>query len=161
MGLAWNKQMSVGNAVIDSGHKYLIGIANNARRAIKARDSFILSQELKRLENWLCIHFINEKRIARVVNFDFSEHKLGQQYALSELQRLRDELATKNGILSDGAVEYFNDFLKNWLIDNYIVRLGMQMKPTLQSHGYTFWPGRENDEINHTAGRTASLYLQL
>ena len=160
MGLVWNKQMSVGNAFIDSDHKYLISIVNSTRRAIKARDSFMLSQEFKRLENWFCIHFINEKRIAQVVNFDFSKHKLRQQYALQELQRLRDELAAKNGIWPDSAVEHFNDFLKNWLIDDHIVRLDMLMKPTLQARDYTFWPGWKDDEINYLAGRTASLYLQ-
>ena len=57
MKLKWTKQLSVGNAVIDSEHKNLISIANNVRRAIKARDSSILSQELEHLEDWLYVHF--------------------------------------------------------------------------------------------------------
>ncbi len=160
MGLTWNKQMSVGNAVIDSDHKNLIGVVNDARSAIRARDGFMLSEVFARLEDWLWIHFENEERIARAVNFDFSGHKQEQQYALRELQHLRDELVAKEGIWSDGAVEHFTNFLKNWLIDDHIVRRDMLLKPALQAHDYTFWPGWKNNETNHLAGRTANLYLQ-
>ncbi|MDO8811734.1 MAG: hypothetical protein Q7J38_06870 [Gallionella sp.] len=73
---------------------------------------------------------------------------------------MRDELVGKGGIWSDSAAEHFTGFLKSWLIDDHIVRLDMLMKPALQAHDYTFWPGWKNDEINHTAGHTASLYLQ-
>jgi len=161
MSLAWTDGISVGNAVIDSDHKNLIGIANNVNRAIRSRDSATLSKAFVHLENWLCVHFANEKRIAHAVNFNFSGHEQEQQYALNELQHLRDELAAKRGIWSDGAVEHFTGFLKHWLIDDHIVRLDMQMKPALQAHDYTFWPGCKYDETNHTAGRTADLYLRL
>ncbi|MBI5438130.1 MAG: hemerythrin family protein [Nitrosomonadales bacterium] len=161
MGLTWNKQLSVGNAVIDSDHKNLINIVNSVRNAIRSRDSFILSEAFVRFEDWLCIHFANEERIAHAVNFDFSGHRQEQQYALCELQHLRDELVAKGGIWSDGATEHFTGFLKNWLIDDHIVRLDMLMKPALQVRDYTFWPGWKDDETNHIAGHTANLYLQL
>lgn len=160
MGLTWTEQLSVGNAVIDSDHKNLISIVNDVRGAIRLKDTFILSEAFVRLEDWLCIHFANEERIARSVSFDFSAHRQEQQYALRELQLLRDELVAKGGIWSDCAAEHFTDFLKNWLINDHIVRLDMLMKPALQARDYTFWPGWKDDEINHTAGRTASLYLQ-
>lgn len=160
MGLVWAEHLSVGNAVIDSDHKNLIGIVNKIRSEIRSRDTFLLSEAFVHLEDWLWIHFENEERVAQAVNFDFSGHKREQQYALRELQHLRDELVGKGGIWSDSAVEHFNDFLKNWLIDDHIVRRDMQMKPALQARAYTFWPGWKDDEINHLAGRTASLYLQ-
>jgi len=160
MGLAWNKHLSVGNAIIDSDHKNLIGIVNNVRSAIKTRDTFLLSEAFVHLEDWLCVHSTNEERIAQAVNFDFSWHQQEKQSALMELQHLRDELVGKGGIWSDSAVEHFNDLLKNWLIDDHIVRRDMLMKPALQARDYTFWPGWKDDEINHLAGRTANLYLQ-
>ncbi len=141
MGLAWNKQMSVGNAVIDSDHKNLIEIVNRIRSEIRSRDTFLLSEAFVHLEDWLWIHFENEERIAQTVNFDFSGHKQEQQYALRELQHLRDELVGKGGIWSDSAVEHFNDFLKNWLIDDHIIRRDMLMKPVLQAHDYNLLPG--------------------
>ena len=140
MGLAWTEQLSVGNAVLDSDHKNLISIVNNVRNAIRSRDSFILSEAFIRLEDSLCIHFGNEERISKAVNFDFSGHRQEQQYALRELQHLRDELVAKGGIWSDGATEHFTGFLKNWLIDDHILRLDMLMKPALQAKDYTFWP---------------------
>ncbi len=141
MGLVWTEQLSVGNAVIDSDHEKLIGLVNDVRYAIRSRDGFILTKEFVRLEDWLCIHFANEERIARAVDFDFSEHRQEQQYALRELQHLRDELIAKDGLWSDGAVAHFTGFLEHWLIDDHIIGLNMLMKPTLQAHDYAFQPG--------------------
>lgn len=160
MELAWTEQLSVGNVIIDSEHKYLIGIVNNARRAILARDSFMLTQELERLENWLRVHFANEEKIARVLNFDFSKHKLWQQYSLKELQHLRDELAAKNGIGCESEVERYSDFLRDWMIDGHIIRSDMLMKPALQTCDYTFWPDWDG-AANHAAVHTANRYLQF
>ncbi|MBI5438131.1 MAG: hypothetical protein HY936_04160 [Nitrosomonadales bacterium] len=148
MKLKWTKQLSVGNAVIDSEHKNLISIANNVRRAIKARDSSILSQELEHLEDWLYVHFANEEKIAQAVKFDFSQHKLAQQCWLKELWFLRNELIGKNGLWSDDAIEYFSLFLSDWLIDGHIISLDMPMKPALQAHGYNFLPGVIGDATN-------------
>jgi len=140
MRLKWTKQLSVGNAIIDSEHRNLIGIANNARRAIRTRDSSTLSQELEHLEDWLYVHFENEGKIAQAVNFDFSQHKLAQQCWLKELWFLRDELAGKNGLWSDDAIEHFSNFLSDWMIDGHIISLDMLMKPILQTYAYNFLP---------------------
>lgn len=147
MRLRWTKQLSVGNAVIDSEHKNLISIANNVRRAIRARDSSILLQELEHLEDWLYVHFANEGKIAQAVNFDFSQHKLAQQCWLNELWFLRDELVGKNSLWSDDEIEYCSLFLSDWMIDGHIISLDMQMKPVLQAYDYNLLPG----EIIHAA----------
>ena len=148
MRLKWTRQLSVGNAVIDSEHKNLITIANSVRRAIKARDSAALPQELEHLEDWLYVHFANEGKIAQAVNFDFSQHKLAQQCWLKELWFLRNELIDKNGLWSDDAIEYFSLFLSDWLIDGHIISLDMPMKPVLQAYGYNFLPGAADEAIN-------------
>lgn len=147
MKLKWTKQLSVGNAVIDSEHKNLISIANNVRRAIRARDSSTMSHELEHLEDWLYVHFANEGKIAQAVNFDFSQHKLAQQFWLKELWLLRDELVGKSGLWSDDTIEHFSVFLSDWMIDGHIISLDMQLKPVLQAYDYNFLPG----EILHTA----------
>ncbi|MDO8466198.1 MAG: hemerythrin domain-containing protein [Gallionella sp.] len=148
MKLKWTKQLSVGNAVIDSEHKNLITIANSVRRAIKARDSAALPQELEHLEDWLYVHFANEEKIAQAVNFDFSQHKLAQQCWLKELWLLRNELIGKNGLWSDDAIEHFSLFLSDWMIDGHIIGLDMPMKPVLQSYGYNFLPGAADKAIH-------------
>lgn len=148
MKLKWTKQLSVGNAVIDSEHRNLICIAKNVRRAIKTRDSSTLSQELEHLEDWLYVHFANEGKIAQAVNFDFSQHKLAQQYWLKELWFLRDELAGKNGSWSDDAIEHFSLFLSDWMIDGHIISMDMPMKPVLQNYDYNFLPDAAGEVIH-------------
>ena len=140
MGLAWTKELSVENALIDSEHKKLIEMINGVELTIRERDCSAMSQAFRSLEDWLCVHFENEEKIARAINFDFSKHKPAQQYGLKELQHLRDELVMKDGLWSDGAVEHFAHFLKRWMIDEHIIKLNMLMKPMLQIHPYDFNP---------------------
>ena len=160
MGLIWGKQWSVGNAVIDSDHKNLIDMINGAERAIKARDYPAILQAFKEIEAWLCVHFENEKKIARAVDFDFSGHERTQQYSLKELQYLKDELSAKKGIWCESAAEHYAHSLSNWIAE-HIAKVDMPMRPMLQALDYKFWPGRVEGEANFTAGRTASLYLRL
>lgn len=160
MGLAWEKQFSVGNAVIDSDHKYLIGIANGVEGAIKARDHHDISRAFESLEHWLRIHFANERKIARAINFDFSWHMPAQQYSLKELQYFRDELVSKKGIWSESAIEHYSRFLRGWMAE-HIAKVDMPMKPMLQTLDYKFWPGCKEGEANQAAGSAASLYIGL
>lgn len=140
MGLIWTNKLSVGNAIIDSEHRNLISMVKDVSHGIKARDGSTLSQAFKLLEHWLCVHFVNEEKIAQAVKFPFEQHKLAQQHSLKELQHMRNELAAKDGMWSDGAVNHFNRSLKNWMIDGHIIKLDMLMKPVLQNYDYNFWP---------------------
>ncbi|MDD5299908.1 MAG: hemerythrin family protein [Gallionella sp.] len=138
MEMAWTEQLSVGNELIDSEHRNLISLANGVIRAIQARNSSGLAQAFEQLELWLCLHFANEEKMAQAINFDFSNHQLAQHYGLNELRFLRGLLVAKNCLWFDGAVEHFTHFLKNWMIDDHIVRLDMRMKPVLQTRPYSF-----------------------
>ncbi|MBI2287131.1 MAG: hemerythrin family protein [Nitrosomonadales bacterium] len=144
MQLIWTRKLSVGNAVIDSEHRNLISMARDVMHEIRNGDAASLLQAVDLLESWLHIHFANEERIARAVGFDFDRHDVGQQYLLKEFQRIRNELTAKNVLWSGGATKYFSRHLKNWLIDEHIIRLDMRMKPALQSFGYGFLPAGEN-----------------
>ena len=159
--LAWANQLSIGNAVIDSDHKNLIAKINGIAHAIKTRDRHAIPQVFEALEDWLNIHFENEERIARAVNFDFSGHKPAKQHSLKELQHMRDELIAMKGMWPDSVTEHSINFLKTWMIDGHIVNLDMRMKPALQAFDYKFWPGWNEGETNNIAGHIASLYLKL
>lgn len=160
MGLAWGNQLSVGNAVIDSDHKYLMGMINAIKHAISAGSCSGVSKGFESLENWLCIHFENEKKIARAINFDFSSHKQAQQYSIKELQHLKNELLAKKGIWCESAIEHYSKFLDDWMME-HIVKVDKPMQPMLQAHDYKFWPGQFEGEVNYIAGHTASLYLRI
>jgi len=138
MEMTWTEQLSVGNELIDFEHRNLISLANDVIRAIQARNSSSLAQAFEQLEHWLCLHFANEEKMAQAINFDFSNHQLAQHYGLKELRFLRDLLIAKNCLWFDGAVEHFTRFLKNWMIDDHIIRLDMRMKPVLQTRPYGF-----------------------
>lgn len=160
MKLAWAKQLSVGNAVIDSDHKNLIAVINGIERAIRAKNHLVISQAFELLEGWLCVHFANEEKIARAVKFDWAKHKQAQQYSLKELQYFRNELVDKKGAWCDGAIEHYSHRLRRWMTE-HIIKVDMPMKPMLQALDYKFWPGCKEGETNYAAGYTASLYLHL
>ena len=159
MKLIWTKQLSVGNAVIDSDHKNLIAIINDIKRVIGTKDHSAISQAFEFLEGWLCVHFKNEEKIALAAYLDFSKYKQAQHYSLKELQHLRDELVAKQGIWSESATRHYSDFLMRWM-NEHINKVDMPMKPRLQTLDYLFWPGSGKSEANFIAGRTANLYLQ-
>lgn len=141
ISFSWSKELSVGNAILDSEHKNLIAKINNIMRLIEARDSAALSGAFELLENWLVVHFENEEVFAQAINFDFTQHKLAHQRLLSELQHLRNELVAKNATWSDSRVNLYYLFFHNWLIV-HIANEDMQMKSAFQSHPYDFMPGR-------------------
>lgn len=160
MEVAWTKQLSVGNAVIDSEHQNLIVMIDRIESMIKANNASSLSQDLEQLERSLCAHFINEERIAQAVNFPFDKNKQEHKFVLKEFQRMKDELLAKNGILTDSAAKQYSNFLSDWLT-GHVMREDMLMEPVLQTYDYEFWPGGVEGETNYTAGSMASLYLQL
>lgn len=142
MVIEWTEQLSVGNEAIDSEHRGLISLVNDLVRAIEKRSSSGLTLAFEQLEQRLCLHFANEEKIARTIGLDFSHHELAQQYMLNELRLLKGLLDAKNCLWFDGAVAHFAHFLKNWVIDDHIVRLDMRIKPALQIYPYDF----KNDE---------------
>lgn len=140
---SWSKELSVGNAILDSEHKNLIAKINGIMQLIDARDSAALSGAFELLESWLAVHFENEELFAQATNFDFTQHKSAHQRLLAELQHLRNELAEKNTAWSDSGAALYYLFFHNWLI-GHITNEDMLMKPALQSHPYDFMPDQRS-----------------
>lgn len=152
--MAWSKKLSIGNMIIDSEHRNLMRMVNDAIRAIETRDSLALLQELEHLDNWLLAHFANEEKIARAIDFPFALLNPAQQYSRDMLRHLRDEMETRYGMWSDGTAAHFSHFLKVWII-GHITAVDMPMKPMLQAYEYNFWPGWSNGPAPTTPGRAA------
>lgn len=157
MNIVWTEQLSVGNAVIDTDHRNLIEMVNNIGHALRTRDYHTMVGLFGMIGHRLCIHFANEEKLAQAVNFDFTDHKLAQQYELKKLQFLRGELIAENCSWSDNQLEHFARFLKNWMVEEHIVKLDMQMKPVLQKHDYGFWPNRGCDELHECPSHPMQL----
>lgn len=143
MALEWSEQLSVGNAMIDSEHKDLIGMVNNVERVLMARDSSALPQAFEQLEHGLSAHFANEERVAKAINFPFIQNEREHTYVLKALHIIKNaasEMSAKNDIWADDVVEHYTDFLSDWLT-NHVLKEDMLMKPMLQTYPYDFKPG--------------------
>jgi len=145
--LMWTLKLSVGNEIIDSEHRNLINMANGLVDAIGARDYDGIAQAFELIESWLTAHFSNKEEIARAVKFDFSRHILAHQQELNELRFLREELLGQKSLWDKDMARHFTQFLKDWIIDDHIIRSDMQMRPALQAYDYHFWPNRNGDTV--------------
>lgn len=146
MCMSWNKQLSVGNTIVDSEHKHLISLVNQVERAMKTamelRDGAPLLHAFDQLEDELLRHFRNEEKIAGAIHFPFDEHMKAQEHMLTELHYLRSELMAKDCIWTRSALEHFCEFLDAWMTE-HITKTDMPMKSVLQGYDYNFWPDWE------------------
>lgn len=139
MALEWTERLSVGNALIDSEHENLIDMINSVEHALRAGNQPALLSAFKQLADGVRLHFMNEEKIAQAIRFPFDHHHGTHQYLQKELQYMREELESKSGMWSEGAVEHFSRMLGNWIMD-HIVGEDMLLKPALQGCPYNFAP---------------------
>lgn len=139
MAMIWKKHLSVGNAMLDSEHKSMIGATNSIEYAIDTRDSFALLGALKLFKDGVDAHFANEARFAQALNYHFEQHDLAHRHFQEELRQKTDELAVRVGMWHEYAMDGYPRFLRDWLIA-HIASEDMKMKPVLQSLPYDFKP---------------------
>ena len=146
MCMSWNKQLSIGNTIVDSEHKHLISLVNQVEKAMRIaqgqRDPHPLEKAFGQLEDELVRHFRNEERIAEAIGYEFAQHHKTEEHMLTELHYLKSELMARDCIWTDVALEHFSAFLEEWMLD-HILKADMPMKPTLESYGYNYWPAWE------------------
>ncbi|MDD5299993.1 MAG: hemerythrin domain-containing protein [Gallionella sp.] len=153
MGSAWKNQWSVGNAIIDSEHRNLLGMAYNIESMIKTESLSAIAHELEQFEYWLCDHFENEEEIARAVDFDFTNNGLAHQNLLEEFHRMTDELMSYGNMLPGSTAKRYSHFLDEWLVV-HILKEDMLMKPMLQAHAYDFIPDHKTKSEAPLKART-------
>lgn len=143
---AWTKQLSVGNAILDSEHRNLITKINNILHLIEAGDYAALPDAFELLETWLMTHFENERTFAQAINFDFGQHELAHRRLLDELRHLKDELASENWAASNSRTVPYYQLLRDWLI-GHITDEDMRMKPALHGCQYDYIPSMAHSEM--------------
>ncbi len=136
MDLVWTGQLSVGNAILDSDHKKLMGLAQDIDCVTKARDYFAVSRALKRLNACMNHHFLNEQLFALALDIPFVKHQIDHQNILAEINLTRHEVE-KDGVTAIYVMEHYAQFLRDWLI-GHITDEDMQMKRMLQTRPYDF-----------------------
>ena len=140
MDNSWTKRMSVGNRVIDSAHKELLGMVNRISYMVRVKDCPAISEEFKLLEDRLCAYFTVEENIARMAEFSFARHKLAHQNMLDQFQRARDKLAAMKGVWPEDEGEKHIFVLRDRLV-NHFTEESAQLKVVLDTHYYDLKPG--------------------
>lgn len=140
MSLVWREQLSVGNDVIDSDHKYLIEIINRVERSLDSKDRNELSAALDGLSQYSQKHFAQEEKIARAVGYTQVPHLSQSHEALvKQLDQVKQEIGEMGDEWSSEVIEHFTKLLRSWLID-HVIKEDLLMKPTLQKHPPSFDP---------------------
>lgn len=129
MGLEWRENLSVGNDLIDTDHKYLIDIINQAETALRAKSRSKLTAVIDSLTRYSKLHFSNEERIALAAGYPETAHLHESHDGL--LKRLGEVSQELGEVWTDAAGEDCNAFLRDWLI-NHVIREDMLMKPYLK-----------------------------
>lgn len=159
MCMLWKKQLSVGNSIVDSGHKHLIALANDIELAMKTamdtRDGQPLKQSFEQMEKELHHHFDNDEKIAVALGLPLEPCRQAQRHMLDDLRFLKAELMAKDCIWTEAALRHFSEFLED-LITEHITLKDMPMKAALQAYDYNFWPDQERPSLAPWHGAMAA-----
>ena len=139
MGLQWRDQLSVGNDVIDTDHKYLLEIINKAEVSVEANNRVKLTEVLDELVSYGKAHFEREELIAKAVGYPKAD-QLHESHGklVEELAKFRDEIGAA---WSKDASTHFTAFLRDWLIE-HLIKEDLPMKPWLIKHSPAYDPRR-------------------
>lgn len=137
MGLQWRDQLSVGNDLIDSDHKYLIEIINKAEVNLKANNRAALLRVLDELSAYGKTHFEREELIAHAVGYPGAA-QLHESHGnlVTALDKFRDDTGS---VWTADAATQFTTFLRDWLIQ-HLIKEDLPMKPWLIKHSPRFDP---------------------
>ena len=137
MSLEWREQLSVGNDLIDSDHKYLIEIINLAAHSLKTKNRNDLATALNNLSQYSKAHFTREEAIAAAVGYPKAASLHASHEALlKKLDQIKQEIGVD---LIDSQLEHFAVFLREWLI-NHVIKEDMLLKPFLKKYSPRFDP---------------------
>lgn len=137
--MQFTKDLCIGNRIIDSEHKNLLGIISAISRTISEKEVSVLIEAFDLMENSLCAYFVVEESIAQALDFDFNQHKFSHQLLLAKFQRVKNELVEKNGMWNKSEENDFICFMKNSLI-HHIKEDGKEFKGMLNTHFYDYKP---------------------
>lgn len=140
MALVWRDQLSVGNNVIDSDHKFLIVTINKIEQCLMTKNRHQLMAALDDLGQYSRVHFAREETIAEAVGYTQVPHlNESHQELLKQLDHVRGEIDGMGQEWSLETVDHFTTFLRDWLI-NHVIKEDLLMKPVLQKHSPNFDP---------------------
>lgn len=137
MGLQWRDQLSVGNDLIDTDHRYLLEIINKAEVSIAENNRIKLTEVLDELVSYGKAHFEREELVAKAVGYPKAD-----QLHESHGKLVADLVKFKEGIGGTWTTDLstqFISFLRDWLIE-HVIKEDLPMKPWLVRHSPAFDP---------------------
>lgn len=140
MGFAWREQLSVGNDVIDSDHKYLVDLINQVETVLRSKNSTALSEVLDNLSKYALLHFAREEEIAQAAGYTgVSQLHHSHQELTRQLDEIKEEMILSQMDPPSAAVEHFVSFLRRWLVE-HVIKEDLLMKNTLKRFSPRFDP---------------------
>lgn len=154
MDTTWTKQLSIGNAALDSDHQKLIGMIDHIDHVTKERDSFALLRELQPLNDCLNHHSMKEEQFARALDIHFGMHKVAHQNLQAEIDLTMYELK-KNSVGNLFVMDDYAQFLRDCLI-RHITEEDMLMEPALKTYPYDYDFKFAQPAVNRLSGSGSS-----
>jgi hemerythrin len=140
MSLVWREQLSVGNDVIDSDHRYLIDIINQVEQSLTTRNRQELVAGLDKLYRYSQQHFSREEKIADAAGYRQLPHLSDAHKELvKQLDQVKQEVDGMTQEYASETAERLTHLLRRWLID-HVIKEDLLMKPTLQKLSPLFDP---------------------
>ena len=137
MALQWHEQLSVGNDLIESDHKYLIDLINQSELALATKSRAELTTALDKLSRYSTAHFSMEEKVATAVGYGQVDHlNKSHEALLLKLDQVKQEIGDE---WTDASAEHFCAFLRTWLI-NHVIKEDMLLKPFLKKFSPRFDP---------------------
>lgn len=112
--LAWSADLDVGNPMIDSDHRRLVGLVNQLAEALAAGEAAAeLGTILDNLVTFTMAHFAREERLMQRIGYpDLAAHKSQHDGLLSDLAKLQRSFHRGEIALSERS----SAFLCEWLL---------------------------------------------
>ncbi len=136
MAFLWRKIMSVGNDVIDHGHRHLIGIVNTIELLLqKPEDNELVLEALNQLQEASIRQFRLEERIQGKISYPkILQHRREHKNLLKQLDNEINKILQFR--TAEEVKEHAPDlilFLRNWVVD-HVIHEDMLLKPYLAKY---------------------------
>jgi hemerythrin len=140
MPIVWRDQMSVGNALIDNDHRYLLCLVNTVELALRLEENTdLLEVALDQLLQYTRDHFGREEALQVKIQYPgYPAHKAEHQALLEKLLGLQRQLAAAGGEGAAGVDPMrLSDLLRHWVLD-HVLKTDMQMRAYLVRYPPTY-----------------------
>lgn len=131
--------ISVGNRMIDSGHRKMFDVIQRIQHSIQEKDCAAVADGFRLLEDAARDCFSVEERVARAVGFDFTLHDMAHRSLLKRYRQVRDELMEMNGTWCGAEAHVYANHLSEWLV-KHLDHESTSLRIVLDTYFYDFLP---------------------